>query len=308
MPRRPRIYASDREKAVMQIQDQDRAVTMVRSAMLLELRKLEREVLAAYRRGRDIESVIRARMDGMAELMTQMSVYTSLLALRTGARQAEPVVKDEVADIAMQSSDVLERGIRFLVNRMLLPTNVMPALEAFYAPEVYRVIRRATDDINAKMNQTIVDVVQGGLLQRDAMTAIRKGLAAAGASPRSPAQIETIFRTQSQLAYGAGARAVERHPAIQRALWGYKYVTAGDTRVRPTHAAMDGVTLPKEDGWWRANTPPNGFNCRCQAIPLYSERSVIEPPRTTKNESGKTVPVEADRGFRFNVANLPIPL
>ena len=44
------------------------------------------------------------------------------------------------------------------------------------------------------------------------------------------------------------------------------YSTAGDDKVRPEHAALDGVTLPVEDPFWSYAYPPNGWNCRCNVI------------------------------------------
>ena len=47
-----------------------------------------------------------------------------------------------------------------------------------------------------------------------------------------------------------------------------KYQTAGDERVRPLHASWDGIVKPVDDTFWDTRYPPNGFNCRCQAIQL----------------------------------------
>lgn len=44
------------------------------------------------------------------------------------------------------------------------------------------------------------------------------------------------------------------------------YQTAGDGLVRPTHAAIDNVTRPVDDAFWKEYYPPNGWNCRCHAI------------------------------------------
>ncbi|OSZ79285.1 hypothetical protein CAP35_13815 [Chitinophagaceae bacterium IBVUCB1] len=41
------------------------------------------------------------------------------------------------------------------------------------------------------------------------------------------------------------------------------YRTVGDGQVRPSHAAMDGTTLPITHSFWATNYPPNGWNCRC---------------------------------------------
>ena len=41
------------------------------------------------------------------------------------------------------------------------------------------------------------------------------------------------------------------------------YRTAGDDRVRPAHAALDGIIKPIDDVFWNSNYPPNGWGCRC---------------------------------------------
>ena len=42
-----------------------------------------------------------------------------------------------------------------------------------------------------------------------------------------------------------------------------QYRTAGDDKVRPEHASLNGVTLPPSDTFWDEYYPPNGWNCRC---------------------------------------------
>ena len=54
-----------------------------------------------------------------------------------------------------------------------------------------------------------------------------------------------------------------------------KYVTAGDERVRPQHAAWDGIVKPVDDSFWDTRMPPNDFNCRCIAIQLEPEEEKI---------------------------------
>jgi SPP1 gp7 family putative phage head morphogenesis protein len=45
-----------------------------------------------------------------------------------------------------------------------------------------------------------------------------------------------------------------------------EYQTAGDDRVRPTHAALDGIIRKVDDGFWDTYYPPNGWRCRCTTI------------------------------------------
>ena len=108
-----------------------------------------------------------------------------------------------------------------------------------------------------------------------------------GIHPQAEHKLETIFRTQTQMAYSGGRWSEDVDDEM---VWGFKYVTVGDDRVRDNHWAMDGVVLPKNDRRWRTMFPPNGYNCRCQAIELFREREIVEP-------ASGAIP---DPGFDFN--------
>lgn len=45
-----------------------------------------------------------------------------------------------------------------------------------------------------------------------------------------------------------------------------EYHTVGDSRVRPTHAALDGIVRPVNDKFWDNYMPPNGWRCRCTVL------------------------------------------
>lgn len=47
-----------------------------------------------------------------------------------------------------------------------------------------------------------------------------------------------------------------------------QYQTVGDSKVRPEHAAWDGITLPFDDPFWDTHSPINDWNCRCRLIQL----------------------------------------
>ena len=47
-----------------------------------------------------------------------------------------------------------------------------------------------------------------------------------------------------------------------------QYQTVGDSKVRPEHAAWDGITRPVDDDFWLTHMPPNDFGCRCIVIQL----------------------------------------
>lgn len=64
----------------------------------------------------------------------------------------------------------------------------------------------------------------------------------------------------------------------QKNLFPYlRYQTAGNESVRDEHRALDGVTKRVDDPFWRTYYPPNGWNCRCEAIQV-PEDDVQETP------------------------------
>lgn len=48
----------------------------------------------------------------------------------------------------------------------------------------------------------------------------------------------------------------------------FEYVTMRDDRVRPSHAALDGMIRPVNDPIWSMYTPPIDYNCRCRLEPV----------------------------------------
>ena len=79
-----------------------------------------------------------------------------------------------------------------------------------------------------------------------------------------------------------------------------QYRTMNDDRVRPEHAALEGVTLPPSDSFWDAYYPPNGWNCRCHAVQVrrskYTATDHEEALRLGQQATDKDT-----RGiFRFN--------
>jgi SPP1 gp7 family putative phage head morphogenesis protein len=56
-----------------------------------------------------------------------------------------------------------------------------------------------------------------------------------------------------------------------------QYRTANDSKVRPEHAALNGVTLPPSDPFWEEYYPPNGWNCRCTVVQVRKSKHPATP-------------------------------
>lgn len=78
--------------------------------------------------------------------------------------------------------------------------------------------------------------------------------------------VQTLITTQHTIGRNASIWiATIDDPRV----WGYEYRTARDERVRKSHAAMEGRRYPKRHKFWRKYAPPNGWNCRCELVPIY---------------------------------------
>lgn len=117
----------------------------------------------------------------------------------------------------------------------------------------------------------------------------------------------------------------------------WQYLTMEDARVRPGHRALDGVTLPKHDPFWRRHFPPWDWGCRCRVRGINQDllagikaqdaarpvdaKLVIEGPSLQRLRDGQierdgqthdvTPPSERQNGgqaFQWHPSDLRIPL
>lgn len=102
--------------------------------------------------------------------------------------------------------------------------------------------------------------------------------------------LQTEFRTAQRSALMAAKwKDAER----TKHLYDLMYEDAGDEKVRHSHAALNGIVRPVDDGFWDTHCPPLEFNCRCRI------RKVPKGTPITPVEKLKGLP-KTDKQFRFN--------
>lgn len=75
-----------------------------------------------------------------------------------------------------------------------------------------------------------------------------------------------IYETNLNTSYAAG-----RYEQLQAApLWQYVHADWVQNP-RHQHLSWDGLVLPKDDPWWRAHYPPNGWGCQCSVRGLWPD-------------------------------------
>ena len=79
-----------------------------------------------------------------------------------------------------------------------------------------------------------------------------------------------------------------------------QYRTAGDKKVRPTHAALNRVTLPITDTFWEEFYPPNGWNCRCTVVQVLKDKYPVTPHDEAMALGEEATGKDTKGIFRFN--------
>lgn len=77
----------------------------------------------------------------------------------------------------------------------------------------------------------------------------------------SPHHLNNIFRTNIQNAYAHGIWKQQQENKANRPYLIYSSLT--DSRVRPSHLALNNIVRHIDDSFWYTYYPPNGHSCRC---------------------------------------------
>ncbi len=86
----------------------------------------------------------------------------------------------------------------------------------------------------------------------------------------SPYRLRTIYDSNMRSVYGAARQRQQEENVDSRPFW--MYDARNDNRVRPSHAAMDGMVFRADDPIWQTHYPPNGWNCRCRVRALTADQ------------------------------------
>lgn len=245
--------------------------------------KLRQGVLTAYRYGRPFNVrylFINDLLETVVTAMCIMHVKGEQLSesLRAHAKLA---AENKLRDMLAKLADGRRRN----------------ALAARYKTDAIKILSDAGTKIESALQKLTNELIISGAPLNEGIAKLSEGFDNLGLTPKNGFQLETIFRTKSQIAYNAGRWQADQDPDIQSILWGYQYTTVGDSRVRPEHAALNGVKLPKDDPFWLTFWPPNGYGCRCAVIPIYEEVQIQRPPKFVP---GTEIEVAPDKGFNFN--------
>lgn len=265
--------------------------------------RIRQAVMRAIRAGEPIGPVIQAEtaklrqpmLDAMEAAHLQGRLRSTMTA-RTAKRRR-----------SLSLANVQAEAIQFVQDRLDLSDAQLAAIRAMYNNAVASFSGDLAGSLERAVGDAIARATGEGLHLRDGMRLVAEAFDKEGITPTNSYQVESIFRTQTSIAYNAGRWNANQEPEIQEILYGYEYVSVGDDRVRPTHAALDGLRRPKDDPVWQQVWPPNGYGCRCSTLEIFvgdREAKATPLPAMTKDERGNLIPVKPDEGWEFNVGNV----
>lgn len=113
----------------------------------------------------------------------------------------------------------------------------------------------------------------------------------------SPHHLDNIFRTNIQNAYAHGIWTQQQENKANRPYLRYSSLT--DSRVRPSHLALNNIIRHIDDSFWLTHYVPNGFNCRC-AIDAITEAQAKKQGITIDDELPD---IQPDNGWAVSPAS-----
>ncbi|WP_151869776.1 phage minor head protein [Acinetobacter sp. TUM15509] len=147
------------------------------------------------------------------------------------------------------------------------------------------------DQIKSVLNAVYKTVETGGTFQDF------QNLVEADGINLSEAQLDNVFRTNTQNAYAHGKWLHQQCNKEKRPY--LEYMAINDSRVRPSHLALDGVIRHIDDPFWQTYYPPNGYRCRCTTRAL-TERQAQSKGVTPDDELPS---IQPDSGWSFQPSN-----
>ncbi len=84
--------------------------------------------------------------------------------------------------------------------------------------------------------------------------------------------LDNVFRTNIQSAYGHGRWQQQQRNKAKRPYLMYSAIN--DSRVRPSHLALNRIVRHIDDPFWLTHYPPLGFRCRCTVIALTEKQAL----------------------------------
>lgn len=165
-----------------------------------------------------------------------------------------------------------DEAIAAFERRRIVTPDEFAGMDEDARSEAFTATRLAHETLVTRARDLLLRTLRDGGTFADFRTALVEDESALGVTPSHPWYLETVYRTNVQMAYGAGRLELLTSPAVAAVRPYLERRTARDDRVRETHAALEGALFAQSDeALVDAYSPPylDGelqFNCRCVLV------------------------------------------
>ena len=112
---------------------------------------------------------------------------------------------------------------------------------------------------------------------------------------------ETYLYSEYKFAVASAQMADKwKHFEKDKGRYDLQYRTAGDDRVRDTHAELHNVTLPFDSPFWDKYYPPNGWGCRCTVVQVRKGKYPQSDLADAMKKGDAASSGKFQKMFRFN--------
>ena len=168
-----------------------------------------------------------------------------------------------------------QEAVRWFRDRLPMTDDAFDALDAQAYHKAFRVAGLAQLDMVTQVWEALDRAIAKGESMESFRAAVQDRLTAAWGK-EMPWRVETIFRTNAQLAYSDARWEQMEHPAVKKARPFRRFDAIMDSRTTDICAALDGTVLPADDPFWGTHLPPLHFNCRSHQVSLTGREAEAE--------------------------------
>jgi SPP1 gp7 family putative phage head morphogenesis protein len=225
-----------------------RVVNLLRSTTERELTPLVKQVTQGF------GDALPPSIDHQVQLIARKFGNIGSVAKRLAATAAQRNLQSTDEQLA----ESIRRAVGVNISSILSADGVREAISEAVAANV-DLIASIPEQYFAKLRETLSKNWEAGSRWEDLVDTIKH----VGDVTASRAKL--IARDQTSKMNGAFNQARQTSVGIER----YQWQTAGDERVRPTHADNDGKVFSWDDPPADTGNPGDDINCRCVAIPIF---------------------------------------
>jgi len=207
--------------------------------------------------------------------------------------------------LANWTSVQFQEAVDFFKSKKIMRPADFKKLQDRYKQDAFSIAGTANQYTITQVHSALLNAIETGEPQASVVKEIRRLV-----PDMSKAHADVVFRNNVIGSYQRG-----RWDQLQRVKRGrpfWQYVTVGDDRVRPDHAAMDQKVFAADSPVWNTWYPPNGHQCRCGVVsltqrdvesegldvetspPIVEEKN--KPPRVARPDTGWSTSPAASKG------------